>query len=195
MITLPELLEDKQYRKFFSTVPKNGATRINWRIYIQRETEGRWLRKDFEKYPDAFRRLAKELKEGRLHDGTIQSRGIAYAPPQRIVKLTRGGRPAMVKGPGGKLVQRTALVVWKPKLGPHDESHTWCPYCRRPVVFKWFANHHALRNSPVAGCIDIGDRRCVICGGREEFIRESLKAAALPGHSITSNSNKRARRR
>lgn len=194
MITLPELLEDKRYRAFFSKVPKSGATPINWRILVQRKTDGPWAKKDYAKYSDAFRRIAKELKEGRLHDGTIQSRGIAYAPPERIVRLTKGGRPIRIRNSRGELVDKTAVVLWKPRLHSDEEEHTWCTYCRRPVVFRWFATHHALRNSPVEGCIDPTERRCLICGGREQFIRGSIASAARPGYSIISTATKRRRR-
>lgn len=193
MISLPELLEDKQYRAFFSTVPKQGPNAMNWRIFVQRKVDGPWAKKDFDRYADAFRRIAKELKEGRLHDGTIQSRGVAYAPPERIVKLTRGGRPVMVKTPSG-MVQKTAIVTWRPKLPGEEEEHAWCTYCRRPVVFRWFAAHHSLRNSPVTGCVDPTDRRCTICGGREEFIRGTLGSAARPGYSIIAPARRRRRK-
>lgn len=189
MITLPELLKDSRYRSFFSTVPKQGPSSHNWRIYVQRRADGPWAKKDFSDYREAFRRIAKELKEGRLHDGTIQSRGIAYAPPERIVRVTKAGRPVMVGA-----IQKTAVVVWRPKLEAHDEEHVWCTYCRRPTVFRWFANHHSLRNSPVAGCIDPTDRRCTICGGREEFIRRTLKSAARPGYTIIAPAGKRRKR-
>lgn len=194
MITLPELLDDKRYREFFSRVPKQGPTPMNWRIYVQRKSEGPWAKKDFASYADAFRRIAKELKEGRLHDGTIQSRGIAYAPPERIVRVTKNGRPVLVKDSKGNLVDKTAIVVWRPKLPADEEEHHWCTYCRRPTVFRWFAAHHTLRNSPVTGCIDPTDRRCTICGGREEFIRSTLGSAARPGYAVVAPAGKRRRR-
>lgn len=195
LITLPELLEDKRYRQFFSTVPKQGPSRANWRIFVQRKPDGPWAKRDYDKYSDAFRRIARELKGGTLHDGTIQSRGIAYAPPERIVRVTKNGRPVMARNSRGELVQKTAVVAWKPKLDADEEPHTWCSYCRRPMVFRWFASHHSLRNSPVAGCIDPTDRRCVICGGREEFIRETLKSAARPGYAVVATGTRRKVRR
>lgn len=194
MITLPELLTDKRYREYFSTVPKQGPATANWRILVQRRADGPWARKDYERYADAFRRIAKELKAGTLHDGTIQSRGIAYAPPERIVRVTRAGRPVMVKTSNGSLVQKTSIVVWRPKLHGDDEEHHWCTYCRRPTVFKWFSNHHSYRNSPVAGCVDISDRRCTICGAREEFIRTTLGSAARPGQHIIAPAGKRRKK-
>lgn len=194
MITLPELLEDKRYKEYFCKVPHQGPQAMNWRIYVQREAQGPWARKDFAKYADAFRRIAKEMKEGRLHDGTIQSRGIAYAPPERIVRVTKGGKPVMVKTPNG-LQPKTAIVVWKPKVPSDEEGHIWCTYCRRPTVFRWFTSHHTLRNSPVAGTVDPTDRRCTICGVREEFIRSTNGSAARPGYSLRPQSKPGKRRR
>lgn len=179
MITLPELLEDKRYEKYFSTTPSVGASTANWRIYVQRKADGPWRRKDFQHYDDAYKRITREIDRG-LHDGAIQSRGIAYAPPQRIVRVTRGGKPVMVKTPRGP-EPKTAVVIWKPKLHAEDEPHMWCTYCRRPTVFRWFTSHHALRNSPVAGIHDPADRRCTICGGREDFIRAAAGQAWKPG--------------
>lgn len=195
MITLPELLEDKNYRQFFSTVPKQGATPMNWRIFVQRKPDGPLAKKDYVRYSEAFARIKAELKRGTLHDGTIQSRGIAYGPPERIVRITQGGRPVMVKSSTGALVQRTAVVLWKPRLPADEEAHVWCSYCRRPTVLKWFASHHSIRNSPVAGCIDPADRRCTFCGGREEFIRGVLGNAARPGYNIQASGRKRRTRR
>lgn len=194
MITLPELLRDKRYREFFSTVPRQGPIAQNWRVLVQRKADGAWAKKDFERYADAFRLIAKQLKEGKLHDGTIQSRGIAYGPPERIVRVTRRGQPVMVKTTAGKFIQKTAVVVWRPQLSADEEDHVWCTYCRRPTVFRWFATHRAIRNSPVAGCVDPTDRRCTICGGREEFIRGTLGSAARPKHNIVAPAGKRRRR-
>lgn len=195
MITLPELLKDPRYKKFFCTVPKQGPSAMNWRIYVQRKVDGPWARRDYAKYSEAFKRIKRELEAGNLHDGTIQSRGIAYAPPERIVKVTKGGRPILVKNPStGQLIPKTAVVVWRPKLMPEDEQHIWCVYCRRPTVFKWFLNHHALRNSPVAGCIDPADRRCTICGAREDFVNSAAGSAARPGYSIVATAGRRRRR-
>ena len=194
MITLPELLTDSRFKSYFCTPPKQGPSQsANWRIYVQRTPEGRWLKKDFENYADAFRRLGRELKAGNLHDGAIQSRGIAYAPPQRIVAVTKGGRPVMVKNSRGEAQQKTAVVVWRPRLSADDEVHTWCPYCRRPTVFQWFLNHHSTRGSVLAGITDPSERRCTICGAREDFVRSVSKSAWLPGQTFRPKPQRRKR--
>lgn len=185
MITLPELLKDKQFKEFFTTVPKTLVPKPGqkpWRLYVQAKADGPWAKKDYEKYADAFRRLATELKAGRIHDAAIQSRGIAFAPPTRVAKVTKGGKPLIQVGANGKRQQKTVIVRWKPKLDPTDEGHIWCPYCRRPSVFRWFKSHHALRSNGLDGLVDPSDRRCTICGVREAFAIGVLSTARLPHH-------------
>lgn len=193
MITLPELLEDQRYRKFFCAVPHQGPQDLNWRIYVQRQAGGNWAKKDYAKYSDAFRRLAKEIKGGSFHDGTIQSRGIAYGPPERIVRVTKNGHPVMVKTAKGPQ-QKTAIVIWKPRLSGDEEEHLWCTYCRRPTVFRWFTTHHTLRGSTVGASVDPTDRRCTICGVRESFLRTTVKSANRPGYALTPISQRRRRK-
>jgi hypothetical protein len=190
LITLPELLEDPKYREFFKTVPKTLKPvpgQKPWRVLIQRKPGGPWAKKEYERYADAFRTIAAHIRADQLHDGAIQSRGIAFGPPQRVAKLTKGGRPVYhlkdgkrVIGPDGKPIQKTVVVPWKPKLDAADEPHTWCTYCRRPTVFRWFRSHHALRTAGLQGLADITDRRCVICGARESFIRDTAGNARTP---------------
>lgn len=199
MITLVELLEDAKYRQFFSTVPRTLVPvpgQLPWRLYIQREAGGPWLRKDFEKYADAFRRIAPDLKRGGVHDGAIQSRNIAFAPPERIAKITKGGKPVLVKSSNGSVSQKTQVVIWKPKLPADEESHTWCTYCRRPTVFRWFKSHHALRGYGAQGLvINPADTRCTICAAREEFIRRTAGSARRADYDPRTALAKRRSRR
>ncbi len=190
MITLPELLEDPKFKEFFLTTPKvlkplEGQK--PWRIFVQQRPDGPWAKKEYERYAEAFRTIRAYLKSNRLHDGTIQSRGIAFGPPQRTVKLVQGGKPVYhlrggkpVVGSDGKPIQKTTTVLWKPRIEASDEPHAWCTYCRRPTVFRWFVNHHAVKTSGLQGMVDPGDRRCTICGAREEFIRTTLGTARPP---------------
>lgn len=194
MITLPEMLKDKRFKEFFCSVPKQPANaKNNWRVYVQRKSDGNWARKDFDRYADAFRLVAKQLKAGNLHDGTIQSRGIAYAPPQRIVAVVRGGKPVYQVRKDGKRIQKTAVVIWKPKLAADEEPHTWCTYCRRPTVFRWFNSHHSFRGTVLEGLLNPADMRCLICGGREEFIRKTAATALVPGQDPTPKPRSRRR--
>lgn len=168
MLTLHDLLEDKTYKKFFQTVPKmpDVSNRLSppWRVYIQRDTDGPWARKEFWSYAEAYRWLKPRLSD--LHDATIQSKGIAFKPPNKIVKVSRGGKPVLIVTPNGP-VQKTQLIVWKPRLEPEDGIHTWCCYCRRPTIFRWFTKHHNFRKD----VFDPTLKRCPICGASELLVR------------------------
>lgn len=158
MLTLHDLLEDSIYKQFFRTIPKRGQRphpSLNpWRVYVQRNSDGSWARRDFHTYRDAYSWLRPRL--GEVHDAAIQSKGFSYGPPTKLVKVTKGGKPLMQNGS-----QVTRLIKWKPKLEPTDGLHTWCCYCRRPTVFRYFTKHHAFPGGVV---YNTGERRCTICG-------------------------------
>lgn len=191
MITLPELLDDRHYREFFLKVPKTLKPMPGqkpWRVFIQQKSGGPWAKKEYERYADAFALVRKYLKDGRLHDGAIHSRGIAFGPPERVAKVVKGGRPVYhtgqngkrVLGADGKPIQVTRTVLWRPKLDVAEETHLWCTYCRRPTVFRWFISHHALKASGLSDMVNPGDRRCTICGAREDYIRTTAGTARPP---------------
>lgn len=192
MITLPELLQDQRYKRFFLTPPKMRKPlpgQKPWRVLIQRTPGGPWAKKETETYGEAFRIIKQNLGAGTLYDGAIQSRSIAFGPPLRVAKVTKGGRPVwhtrdgkFVLGADGKRIQKTVNIEWKPKLDPAEEPHNWCTYCRRPVVFRWFKSHRALRTAGLQDMVDPADRRCTICGARESFVRETLSSARPPGY-------------
>lgn len=192
MITLPELLEDAKYKQFFTTAPKMLKPlpgQKPWRAFVQRKAGGPWAKKETETYAESFRIIKSYIRAGTLYDGAIQSRSIPFGPPQRVAKVTRGGKPVwhtvrgkVILGPDGKRIQKTVVVVWKPKLDAADEVHDWCTYCRRPVVFQWFTKHHALRASGLQELIDPSARRCSICGAREDFVRTTRSNARPPGY-------------
>lgn len=196
MITLVELLEDPKYRKYFSTPPKMLKPlpgKLPWRVLVQRRPGGPWAKKEVATYADAFRIIRHNLRAGTLHDGTIQSRGIAFGPPVRVAKVTKGGRPVWHTRDGkpvldadGKRIQKTVNIEWKPKLDPAEEPHDWCTYCRRPTVFRWFRSHHALRSAGLQDIADQSSRRCTICGASEAFIRTTLSTARPPGFDPTA---------
>ena len=164
MITIRELLDDKQYREFFlkkPEIPNIKRTAPPWRIYVQSDIDGAWARAETDTYIQAFKFLKKKLLEG-IHDGAIQSKGVAFKPPERWVRVTRGGKPVWMLNSAGLRVQKTKLVVWKPKLPEGEPHHSWCMYCRRPTIFRYFGRHHAFRKTEWA---DLSrDRRCTICG-------------------------------
>lgn len=166
MITIHDLLEDKEYVKFFLTKPDPPRYKKPnaWRVYVQREVDGRWGKKDFNTYPEAFA-FFKQIRR-RCHDATIHSRGLSFAPPQRWVKLTRHGRPVMAPGKDGKQYQAMKLVVWKPRLVEGDQAHTWCIYCRRPVELRWYTSHHTFKGKEFNQTL----KRCPICGASERLL-------------------------
>lgn len=207
MITLNELLDDKRFRAFFSTAPKMTKPlpgQKPWRVLIQKKQGGPWAKKEVETYADGFRIIRQNIRAGALYDGTIQSRGIAFGPPIRVAKVTKGGHPVWhtrngkaILGPDGQRIQKTVAVEWKPKLDPADETHTWCTFCRRPTVFRWFRSHHALRAANLQELVDPSDRRCTLCGARESFVRTTLGNARPPGYNLeylTKAKRSRARR-
>lgn len=165
MITLSELIDDPTYRKFMHRLPNLGPhTQPPWRLYVQREMDGPWGKKDFEEYEEALNTLKRFLDRG-VHNATIQCRPTGFKPPRKIVRVTRDGRPVMIKR-GGKEIPKTQLIPWRPKVSTDQASHTWCPYCRRPTIFRWFTKHHALPPE-----FDPSVQRCTICGVSEVFVR------------------------
>lgn len=165
MLTLRELLEDKVYREYFTSrpiLPANIHPDLKlWRVYVQRETEGPWAKKEFHDYVQAFKFLKPYLKT--CHDATIQSKGIAFAPPFKVVRVVRKGKPVL----DDKQKPVVRRVVWRPLMPTDEQPHRWCPYCRRPTVFAWFAKHHAF---PKGYTIATPYQRCVICGASERLV-------------------------
>lgn len=162
MLTIIDLLEDPIYKAYFCKVPKlpkTSSTTPPWRLYIQRKGETRWRRRDFDTYSAAFKVLKKLLKEDKVKDAAIHCRRMSFAPPVRMMKI----RGKYVRGSDGVSRQATKRVDWEPKI-PADifDEHEWCPWCRRPSVFKYYSRHHAL--GQLGMTIDPSVPRCVICG-------------------------------
>lgn len=178
MLTINELLEDKQYKEFFLRQPEMPqVVKLHehlrpWRVYIQREADGPWAKKDLRTYTEAFQ-LFKRLRPT-IHDAAINSRSIGFAPPHRLVRIRGQYREVVRKGTKTK-VQVTKLVVWKPSLPPEETGHTWCTYCRRPTVFKYFSKHHAFTGSELQ--ISADTLRCTICGIRIDGMPRLIKGA------------------
>lgn len=161
MLTVHDLLEDKTWKE--EVLLKRPQELIGrpgykqWRVMVLGH-DGRWRKKDVETYSQAFRVFKKYFKTAR--DVNITHRSQSFAPPQRLVRI----KGKYVVGSDQKKRQATKLVVWKPKLDAYDEHHQWCPYCRRPTVFKWFTTHHNLSQ-----ILDPTVRRCTICGISERI--------------------------
>jgi hypothetical protein len=173
LLTIHELLEDKAYKEFFLKAPPMPVVyrQLNmkpWRVYIQREADGPWAKKDLETYREAFA-LFKRYRPD-IHDAAITSRSVAFAPPHKLVRI----KGAYVIDRKGKKVQKVKLVVWTPRLPPEETGHHWCTYCRRPTVFKYFSRHHAFGKDMA---ITQDDLRCTICGIRLEGLPRLIRGA------------------
>lgn len=161
MIPMSELVKDPAYKAFLLTKPKmpkhlkdpRSMLTPPWVVYVQREQGGKWGKKEFWKYSDAFKFFKSWLKRG-AYDLTINNKRYGFEPPHRFVRI----RGKFVKGSDGLKRQATKRVWWKPKLSGDDLEHHWCKYCRRPTVFKYFRKHRVL------GEVDSTVPRCIICG-------------------------------
>lgn len=172
-MTINELLEDQQFKKYFLTVPKLPPvprTSPPWRLYVK-DHDGLWRKRDFDKYSEAVKLFARLRSAGKVQDAAVTCRPVAFGPPTRTVKLTKNGKPLMVKTSRGAMIQATKDINWSwaKLLSGDDESHNWCPYCRRPTIFTWFSQHHAIVGAH-RSYMDTSARRCTICGIRLEGI-------------------------
>lgn len=159
MMTFTEQLETwPQIKELLTTkppAPRAPSTAPEWRVYAQPEPEGGWAKKDFDTYVGAFKFWKERRRD--WHDGSISSRRRTFDPPGRVVKLAKHGQPVMVRLPNGKSRQKTRLVPIKPPAG-----HSWCLYCRRFTVFRYFRKHHNPAFDGLA--IDPTVKRCAVCG-------------------------------
>lgn len=171
VILMSELVEDPTYWEFLQTKPelpeisrdKRMMLTAPWVVYVQREAEGKWGKREFWKYSKALKFLERALAVG-VHDAALNCRRIGFDPPSRFVRI----KGKFVKGSDGKRRQATKRVYWKPRLPADEADHHWCKYCRRPTVFKYFSTHKRL------GKVDTTVPRCCICGASARI--------ALPAH-------------
>ena len=158
---MSELIKDKTYQKFLTTQPAmpailrdpKRAVSPPWVVYVQREMDGPWGKKEFWRYSEAFKFFRAWLKKG-AHDLAINNKRYGFEPPQRFARI----RGKFVKGSDGVTRQAVKAITWQPKLEPGDGEHHWCKYCRRPTVFKFYSRHKRL------GVVDQTVPRCCICG-------------------------------
>lgn len=160
MITMSELIRDPVYKEFLQkppSLPAHAASKMNlsppWVVYVQREPEGKWGKKEFWTYKKAFKFLVKCLKKYKVHDATINCKRVGFPPPSKWVRVR--GKYVEIRG---KKVQVKRQIWWKPKLPPEEVEHHWCKHCRRPTVFKYYSSHKRL------GVVDPTVLRCCICG-------------------------------
>lgn len=180
MITIHDLLKDPKYKEFFCQIPElpehmtwNPESKP-WRLYVKLKGEGHWRAKDYHTYKEAFLKLKRILP--RVNDAAITSKAKPFDPPHRVVrvkgKFQMNKQNQFVLDKQGNKKPITKLVFWKPQMSPDEfEEHHWCPYCRRPTVFKYFLTHHALTPRKLGGMgIDPSLKRCLICGSSERIV-------------------------
>lgn len=166
VIPMSELIKDPTYKAFLQTKPKTPKISRDpkwvktppWVVYVQREMGGKWGKKEFWKYSDAFKFFRTWMKAG-CYDATIHNKRIPFEPPSRLARI----RGKFVKGSDGKMRQATKFVYWRvpSALMADQPDHNWCLYCRRPTVFKFYSKHKRL------GAVDPTVKRCCICGASE----------------------------
>jgi hypothetical protein len=162
LIPMSELVKDPVYKRFLETQPLLPPIARNpevmstppWVVYVQRELHGPWGKREFWRYGEAFRFMAKALRL-RVADVTIHCRRVGFEPPSSFARV----RGKFIVGSDGVKRQATRRVYWKPHLLPEDPDHHWCMYCRRPVEFNYYRKHKA-----VMGVVDSTTPRCCICG-------------------------------
>ena len=167
MISLLELLEDKEYRQFFQKIPKLPSAAYlpstpPWRVLI-RVQGGSWKSSYEKTYAEAFETL--KYYKPLMIDGAIISRRVQFPVFQKIVRIKNSY--VIVNG---ERRQVTKPVNWKPKLDPYESAHYWCPYCRRPTVFGYYRKHHAIPQNFAGVGIDPFVLRCSICAASERLV-------------------------
>lgn len=146
-IPLRELLKDPLYRKWLAKIPHEMDAQTDqhkkpWRVWVQRERDGRWAFKDFTKYSEAYKFVAQNVKG--FWDMALHCKAHLYRHP--------------------RIKQGLKRVPWT-----LPEGHDWCGLCRRPTIFRSFKHHHAFGRNRDGSRWQLSNwRRCSICGIRLE---------------------------
>jgi len=118
------LKDDTHYRHYFTKPPKPlrvfHTNPDPWRLIVQKDKGGKWFKKDFPSYAEAFHAVRPRLSS--YWDAAIHCKPQAFNAP--VVKID------------GKR-------IWLPM----PEGHRWCVYCRRPTVFGYCTRHHMSKYS------------------------------------------------
>jgi len=153
---------DAQFKKFLTTpaklkYPRAGQT--PWRLFVQRTRGGPWAHKSYPSYPEAYNALRKYLPT--CHDAAINCKPQGFEPPMvrqnykvRLRSANSAAKPKFV-------VKTRQLYI------PMPFGHNWCPFCRRPTVFKRMKSHALYKSIHM----EDNPSRCTLCGARREFIQ------------------------
>jgi len=174
LITMEELLRDPQYRAFFKTVHKlpEHLTRPGskpWKLRILRHGEKAWRSTRFATYKEAVQAYVKLRKD--IQNAAISCPALSFMPPIRNVRV----KGKFITVQGGHKRPYIKTLVWQPQIDADMPPHYWCPYCRRPSIFKYAVKHTKTLNAefsiPSSPAL-----RCVICGASDRMVnvRDSL---------------------
>lgn len=163
MIQMSELMQDPVYAAYLDSTPDQPAHSKDdqvmpsppWVVYVQREPDGKWGKKEFWRYKPALKFMKFALSRG-VHDAALNNRRLGFDPPYRFARI----RGKYVVGSDGIRRQAKKRVWWKPRteLLMDQPEHHWCRYCRRPTIFKHYSKHRVI------GACDPNVPRCNICG-------------------------------
>lgn len=162
LITIRELLRDPVFKKYFLTTPELPAhytpDKLPWKLYVLKEGEHIWRSKRFGTYRDAFDGFKKMLPT--ITNAAINNPALSFMPPVRNVKVK-----GKVDSKGKPIIRS---LVWKPQLTDDMSPHNWCPYCRRPSIFKF------MLPKAVKGQFQLPmsepKMRCIICGASDSVV-------------------------
>jgi len=165
LISMNELLRDPTYRAYFLKAPAlpshYGPERLPWKLLVLKQGETVWRSKRFGTYQEAF----EGFKRMRPHisNAAINCPSLDFMPPIRTFRVK--GKTVKV---GNKVMPLMKSRVWTPQLTYDMADHNWCPYCRRPSIFRMALP--AKRS--VGGFIiePIPAIRCIICGASESIV-------------------------
>ena len=163
MVTINELLENKQFKQFFLTAPKLPSHYTPetkpWRLLMLLTPQGKWQSRRFGTYNEAFKVFKAQRGEG-LHNAAINCPGLAFRPPIRNVRTKRldaKGKPVI------------ATMVYKYRESADVTPHDWCGYCRRPTIFLVSRRGPKRAGNMILPPTEVKNR-CTLCGSSEEIM-------------------------
>lgn len=166
LISIHELLRDRQYREFFlkpPTLPDNyGPENEPWKLLVLKKGETHWRSKRYGTYSDAFAGLKTMLPN--IINGAINCPPLDFMPPIKNYKVK-----GKFVGNGNHRRPLIVTKVWRPQLTADMGDHNWCPYCRRPSIFRYAILQRPSR-STFAATHGEPEMRCIICGASARIV-------------------------